>query len=94
MAARSPRGQGEPQVSGGSLILEELPTLHAGSLCLQGLILFQNYEHKVDHTAAQDEFVEANLEVAKWIWESGFAALAEDALNWECTPSGKRTLEW
>lgn len=37
--------------------------------------------------------VEAWLETAEWLWENQFAAVAGDAVAWESTPPGRKSLD-
>lgn len=43
-----------------------------------------------ENTKPEHAGVEATTDVLRWLWDSGFAAIASDAISWEVSSSSSR----
>jgi hypothetical protein len=70
-------------------------TFQRGDILLVRIGVIKEWEHEMDVAAKQayavstspkHAGVEGTMEVLKWVWNTGFAAVAGDAISWEVSP--------
>ncbi|KAH7240763.1 uncharacterized protein BKA55DRAFT_648869 [Fusarium redolens] len=70
-------------------------TFQRGDILLVRIGVIKEWEHSMDvdakkayaaTTSPQHAGVEGTMDVLKWIWNTGFAAVAGDAISWEVYP--------
>jgi hypothetical protein len=76
-------------------------TFQRGDILLVRIGVIREWEHEMDVAAKQayavttspkHAGVEGTMDVLKWIWNTGFAAVAGDAISWEVSPYRLNTL--